>query len=344
MNIQIHKIIKTSVVMLALTCLCAGNAFAQKAVSNKTADEFSSVKLYWQERSAQEWSKRLTTVAELIGVKVEPMRLVEVLSESGGLGNWQPLREDSSHLMFKILPAHDELRFVNSQLAESTDGLTIEEQEAVKVAGDMLQKMHERDLLNGLKYNPEPFKIGYHQIGSGSMDGKQTKQTVVGYRVTYLANIDGIPLANAGVRIAVHRSGKISGIRIGGVSASETAAKNLERKVSNDEIQKQFQTSIPSGMKPRIAWQQLMYVMPDNERSAVVEPTHTISYSLAIQSEQGEVISRRKTVGFSLVDASVGVIDYLKPTDKHQSVKVSRDAKKDDSINRKVKEQDKHPH
>lgn len=344
MNIQTNSFFKTGLIVLVLAVMPVCNVFAQQAAPNQSATEFSAVELTWQKRTTEELIKRVNALARLIGVEVKSEYLAEVLSDSDSLGNWQSLRDGKSDSLFKVLPDHDEIRLVNTRLAESLEGLRIEEPDAVKIATDVLQTLAENDLLNGLSYQPDKFKVGYHRVGNGSTDGKQAEETIVGYRVTFLAHIDNIPLANAGVRIAVHRSGKLSGIRIGGVSANKGAGKALSRKVSDDEIQKRFQASLPKGMEPRIAWQQVMYVMPDDERDATVYPTHTISYSLVGQSEQGEVISRRKTVGFALVDKDADTIDYLKPEVKHQTTKVSRDAKQDESINQEVKEADDHPH
>lgn len=344
MNIQTNGILKTGLIVLAVAAMPVCNVFAQKAAPNQSATEFSAVELTWKKRTTEEWSKRVSALARLIGVEVKSEYLAEMLSESDGLGNWQPLRDGKSDLIFKVLPDHDEIRLVNNRLAESIEGLRLEESEAVKIATEVLQSLGKNDLLNGLRYEPEQFKVGYHRVGTGSTDGKQSEQTIVGYRVTFLAHINNIPLANAGVRIAVHRSGKLSGIRIGGVSVSKGAGKELSRGVSDDEIQKRFQASLPKRMKPRIAWQRIMYVMPDDERNAVVYPTHTISYSLVGQTEQGEVISRRKTVGLSLVDSGADIIDYLKPAAKHQTTRVSRDAKQDGTLNQRVKEADDHPH
>jgi len=344
MNIQTSYIFKMGFLTLAFAAMPVCNVFAQKAAANQSVTEFGAVELSWQKRSTEEWSRRVSALARLIGVEVKSEYLAEMLSENNRLGNWQPLRDEKSDLIFKVLPDHNEIRLVNTRLAERIDGLRIEEPEAVKIATEVLQSLGRNDLLNRLRYEPERFKIGYHRVGTGSTDGKQSEQTIVGYRVTFLAHIDNIPLANAGVRIAVHRSGKLSGIRIGGVSVSKGAGKEVSRRVSDDEIQKRFQASLPKSMKPRIAWQRVMYVMPDDERKAVVYPTHTISYSLVGQTEQGEVVSRRKTVGFSLVDSGADITDYLKPAAKHQTTRVSRDAKHDGSLNQRIEEADDHPH
>ncbi len=343
MNTQTYNLLKTGLILIALAVIPGCNTSEQNTEYKQSSSEFSAVKLTWQQRSSKEVAKRVSVLARLIGVDTSDKHLAKVLSDRDSLGNWQPLLDEKSDLIFKVLPAYDELRIVNPSLAESIEGLKLEKLEAVKIATDVLQALNNNDVLNGLRYQPDKYKVGYHRVGFGSTDSKQSEEIIVGYRITFLAHIDNIPLANAGVRIAVHRSGKLSGIRIGGVSASKGTGKKQERQVSDDEIKKRFKASIPKGMKPRIAWQRLMYVMPDDERSAVVYPTNTISYSLVGESEQGEVISRRKTVGFSVVDKDAGMIDYLKPSAKHQTVKLNRDAKQDGSLNKKVKEADEHP-
>lgn len=342
MNTPTHNLLKKCLFLLVLSAIPGCNTITQKADGKQSATELSAIKLSWQQRSTEELAKRVSVLAELFGVDASSKHLVEMLSDQDSLGNWQALRDENSDMIFKVLPDYDEIRLVNTRLAESTEGLKLDEQQAIEIAADILQSLNKQDLLNGLRYQPEKYKVGYHRVGSGSTDGKQAEDTIVGYRITFLAHIDDIPLANAGVRVAVHRNGKLSGIRIGGVSASPDAGKGQSRQVSDDEIKKRFAASVPRDMEPRIAWQRVMYVMPDDERSAVVYPTHTISYSLVGESEQGEVISRRKTVGFSLVDGELDIIDYLKPTTKHQTTRLSRDVKQDGSENKRVKEANDH--
>ena len=343
MNSKTNNLLITSLIVLAFAATPGCKTSSQQAAQKQPASELSAVELSWQKRSIEELAKRVSMLAELIGVETSSKHLADMLSDRDSLGNWQPLRDEKFDLIFKVLPEHDEIRLVNTRLAESTEGLKIDEPEAVKIATEVMQSLNRNDLLNGLRYQPDNYKVGYHRVGIGSTDGKRAEESIVGYRITFLAHIDNIPLANAGVRVAVHRSGNLSGIRIGGVSASKGAGKEQSRKVWDDQIQRRFEASLPKGMKPRIAWQRLMYVMPDDERTLVVYPTHTISYSLVGESEQNEVISRRKTVGFSVIDSDVDIIDYLKPAAKHQTTKLSRDAKQDDSLNIKVKEADDHP-
>ena len=48
--------------------------------------------------------------------------------------------------------------------------------------------------------------------------------------------------------------------------------------------------------------------------AAVVEPLYVVSYALEVPSDDGQVaVSRRKTVGLSLVDANARPIDLTPP-------------------------------
>jgi hypothetical protein len=57
-----------------------------------------------------------------------------------------------------------------------------------------------------------------------------------------------------------------------------------------------------------------MYVMPENKRRAVVEPLYVVSYSLEFPTDADETaVSRRKTIGFSLIDSKAPPVDLTPP-------------------------------
>src|SRR5690606_18400990 len=97
-------------------------------------------------------------------------------------------------------------------------------------------------------------------------------------------------LANAGVRIAVHRTGEITGLRLGGVSVGSVQALGLPIEASQSSLNTSFKSLIPKGAKARIAWARPMYVLPDDEEKSYVEPTMVYAYSLASESDGQEVI------------------------------------------------------
>ena len=79
-----------------------------------------------------------------------------------------------------------------------------------------------------------------------------------------------------------------------------------------------------------------MYVIPDDKRKALVQPLKIYSYSLLSSSDGVEVISRRKTLGFSLTDSKAQPIDFAPSARKHMAPKTTRDPKFDKKFNKEV--------
>ncbi len=318
--------------------------FAQAAASDK--QKLNLVKLYWADRSIKERAERVSNISDLMNLKNPGIeRIHEKLKETGGLNGWIPLAEENPDVMLKVSPEYDEIRIINAKLAVDASGDDIGERAALEVAIDYLAKFEKNDLLNGgWRYDARHYQIGQHLIGEGSLDGKIKKSVVTEYRVTFRASVDGVQLANAGVRIAVHRSGKISGIRIGGVSGRVACKNNQVQVVSDKQINEAFRRNVPERLKPRIAWQRVMYVMPEDEKSAIVEPLHVVSYSLVSVSDKQEVVSRRKTIGISITDLNAPVIDFSKPAREHRTTKVSRNPVEDKERHQKIVDHERQTH
>lgn len=307
--------------------------------------KLSPIKLYWADRGSKEQVQRIQSLTKLMGLKgPEEKQLYARLEEVRGYDNWFLLNEEQPNILFKISPKYDELKIIDRKLAEDTSGKDIGEQAALEIASKYLENLKRNKLLTSWDYNPKDAQIGQHIIGAGALDGSAKEETTTEYRVTFRANVNGIQLANAGVRIAVHRSGKISGIRMGGVSGNVMDKNVSAQQVSEKQIKAKFGKSIPRGLKPRVVWERVMYVMPEDKREAVVEPMHIVSYSLVGMSDKEEVISRRNTVGISLTDAKATVVNFTPPTKKQETPNVTRDSKKDKAILKKVLEGEKHSH
>lgn len=155
-------------------------------------------------------------------------------------------------------------------------------------------------------------------------------------RVAARRVINGIEVANAGVRIAVHASGRVSGVRIGHVDVASRRSGNteepaagkgkwMERKVSIRDLDARFEREMAQQKgRPKVAWAKVMYVLPDDQRTAIVEPLYLVSYSLHVPTDDGVAISRRKTIGYSLTDPSAPPIDFTPPAKQHEVDKEKR--------------------
>ena len=107
------------------------------------------------------------------------------------------------------------------------------------------------------------------------------------------------------------------------------AGRWLQRSTTTADLQSRFEREmVPVKAKPKVAWSRVMYVMPENKRTALVPPLYVISYSLEFPGYEGTtVVSRRKTVGLSLVDSKVAPIDLTPPVRMPVTEKIRKSVK-----------------
>ena len=67
-----------------------------------------------------------------------------------------------------------------------------------------------------------------------------------------------------------------------------------------------------------------MYVMPEGESRPVVEPMLVVSYASQREVDGQRIVSRRKTLGFSLTDPAAAAIDFDAPARKHEGTELTR--------------------
>jgi hypothetical protein len=305
------------------------------AKANIPADEFSVlddsmpvVEMYWKERNIEDIVERTKKLSELVaGNELDETDLRKALSANKQLNHWiLPFKYDAPNLTVKVIPEYDEIRVINKGLVDRVGNKYIPEKAAIRIAKTYLEELSRLNLINREMYSTDNLQVGYGRVGEGAKDNKYQKtENTIEYRITFRPNIQGIQLANAGVRISIHRSGEILSIRLGGVSLEKWDGKAVERKVSSEKIREVFRQSIPLDAQPIVAWSRPMYVMPEDMRRAVVEPLQIFSYSLKTVSDgKYEVISRRKIFGFSFADPEAKVIDFTPPAKKHSSTELER--------------------
>ena len=298
---------------------------ASAAEIPQVGDEMAVVAMYWAKRNIKDIAKRVHTAADLVANRqLKTDGLGELMRERGVFNHWISPFEDAPELKVKIIRDYDEVRVINRKLVDQHDGKDVGKKQAIEIAAKFMDQLRKAGVLNHRDFNLDDVQIGYSRVGEGSMDGKVHYESVVEYRVTFRPNIDGIQLANAGVRLAVHRSGALAGIRFGGVSVKERKRKTVVRKVPSEKIEARLKRMIPKNAKPAVAWSRVMYVMPEEKREALVEPLQIYSYSLITESDGEPVVSRRKTVGFSLSNVKAKVVDFTAPAREHQGTKPER--------------------
>lgn len=343
MNIKLKKLLFISMIA-AIGTGCSNTETTTENYKGKekvtaVMGNLTEVELYWQPREPEETAKKVTQLLQMIlgDQEFDQKKTARIVSDNKNTNQWISVLENEPGILVKVIPDYDEIRVINVPLSNDHTGVDIGEKEAVTIATRYMKNLAKTKSFNrGLKYDYSQFQVGQSLIGEGSINGKVKNEFVTEYRVTFRPNIDGIELANAGVRLAIHRSGKLSGIRIGGVSANMNETKKLARTKSDEAITKQFKQSIPSGLEPSIAWERIMYVISDDKPKAMVQPLKVYSYSLVSSSDGVEVISRRKTLGFSLTDSKVKPVDFAPSARKHIAQKTTRDPKYDEKLNEEV--------
>ncbi len=310
---------------VALGIGCNASAQPEKP---QAAERFASFEMAWPIRKPEAIAARARAAAEAMtgqGLR-SPAVVVPIKSAEASRRRMQVTVPGAPALEIIYLADYDELRIVDTELAASAapEG-EMPQDEALKLAKRAFDELARRNLVEPRQYTWDSTDIASTWVGRGSRDGKTAEKKRIEYRITLRRSINGIELANAGVRIVVHASGRVSGLRLGGVAVASKTAGNVEepigkgrwlsRQVATSDLQARFERDVvPEKAKARVAWSRVMYVMPENRRSAVVEPLYVVSYSLEFPTEAGETaVSRRRTVGFSLVDPKAPPVDLMPP-------------------------------
>lgn len=330
------RILRFTVVVATVLLLATG--LHAQTEAPKIPDRVASFKISWPKPKVEAVAARAHAIAEAITGQALPHRAVvmPIKSASGGRRATVSIPEVPG-FDIRYLFDYDELNITDTELAVSTASQgEFSEQDALKVARHLFDELARRKLVDPEHYVWDNADVASTWIGGGSLDGKSVMRKRIEYRITLRRAINGIELANAGMRIAVHPSGRVSGLRLGGVSVASKIAGEVEEptgngrwlspKVTIADLQARFERDVAAQKaKAKVAWSRVMYVLPDNKRSAVITPMHVVSYSLEVPSDDGVmVVSRRKTIGYSLFDPNAPTVDLTPPVHKPVMDKASK--------------------
>jgi hypothetical protein len=292
-----------------------------------SGERVASFEMAWPEQKPESIAARVGAAVEVLTGR-SPRRpvVVPIRAPQTDMSRLQLTVPDAPELEIVYLRDYDELRIVNTELTASTaPEREIPQDETVILAKRVFDELSRHKLVEPRHYDWNTADIASTWVGSGSIDGRNIERKRIEYRITVRRSINGIELANAGVRIAVHASGRVSGLRLGGVGVASRMTGNVEaptgkgrwlnRQVANSDLDARFQREmVPDKAKAKIAWARVMYVMPENRRNALVEPLYVVSYSLEFPTDDGQTaVSRRKTAGLSLVDSNARPVDLTPP-------------------------------
>jgi hypothetical protein len=320
------RILTKTLAAAAVALAIAGAAVAQEG-KPQAEERLATFEMAWPKLKTEAITARARAAAEVMtGRQLSRPAVVAPIKPSRASSRMQMAVPGAPALEIFYLPEYNELRIVDTELAASTTpGREMPQDEALKLARRAFDELARRNVIDPRNYDWGSADIASTWVGGGSLDGKTSEKNRIEYRITVRRSINGIEVANAGARIAIHASGRVSALRLGGVEVASKTAGNVEepigkgrwlsRRVANKDLQARFEREmVPEKAKARVAWSRVMYVMPESKRTALVEPLYVVSYSLEFPSDDGQTaVSRRKTVGFSLVNPEAAPVDLMPP-------------------------------
>lgn len=301
----------------------------------------TAFEMTWRKAGPEVAQKRLAGALAVVLGEEAARRAAgpEVLSaavrgEEAGTWNRLPdspvlVRYDTDYDEIRVL--YEELEVANVAVA----GRSIGERRARELAEAYLDRLSKAGAIDPRLYENAALQIGYAVAGDGPVEKEVEPGRVVEYRFTFRPRLRGIELANAGVRLGILASGELAAVRLGGVTplgewrggklVSTVADSERRIRVGVDELMQRFYKGIPRGAEPQVAWSRVMYAMPEGRSEAVVEPKLIISYALQTEIQGERVVSRRKTLGFSLTNPEAAPFDFDAPAAQHEETDLTRE-------------------
>lgn len=244
-------------------------------------------------------------------------------------GSW--VRLEALPVLMKYDPEHDEIRVLYEELDAVEEAATSVDVDGVReVAEKVLAQLGESGVIDPRLYERAALQLGYRLTGDGPLDQEPKPGRIVGYRLTFRPRLSGFEMVNAGVRMGILTSGRLVSLRLGGVEPTEgwqqgaASGRREEVRVSTQDLMERFYRQVPEGAEAQVAWSRVMYVMPEGESRAVVAPRLLVSYSERRMLDDQPVVSRRKTLAYSLTDPDAPPIDFDAPAAKHEGTKLER--------------------
>lgn len=290
----------------------------------EVGERIASFEMAWVRPDAQTVAERIAAAADVMlqrRIDREAAREGLAAAISGReVGSWMRF-EAAPELLIRHIPEVAEIRLLNEELSALSEPRgDIDERRVLELTRRYLQELDARGVLDASMYDLEDAEIGYRRVGAGQVDGVRAYDRIVEYRVSLRPQINGIEVANAGVRFGILPTGELVGLRIGGVSfpfeegegfiEPRGEGRVLEREVPTEAIKSRFYRGLPQGVAADIHWERIMYVMPEGEERAIVEPLYVISYSEIREVDGEPIVSRRQTVGYSLTDPDAAPVDF----------------------------------
>lgn len=182
--------------------------------------QLRAVGTHWPMRSSTEVAERADRVLDAMRVeRGESVGAVERSLSSavanGSVWSDRPLK-DAPGIHFQYYPGQDDLRVRNTDLADSYSGPELAQDRARGEFERVLVDLKNDGLIRDDGYDASAALVSTTEFGSGTVDGAEAASEIVEYHFTLRRTVDGIPFLNSGVQVSIHKSGRVSGIRVGG--------------------------------------------------------------------------------------------------------------------------------
>ncbi|HEX4406957.1 MAG TPA: hypothetical protein VH560_19095 [Polyangia bacterium] len=239
---------------------------------------------------------------------------------AGAAARWaEKIAIGAANLHVEYYPQFDDLRVnnldVEDQLNPSAD---VGEAGARAVLSSVVAKLASANIIAASQYDTSTAELGYTK----HMEGVSTETVVpqvLQYRFTLRRRINGIDFANAGMRVVVHRDGRLAALRIGGGDVKSIVTAGVEEPtgkgyrfnsvVDSAAIISRFAKETPDARGVR---HRLMYVIMPG--TGMVEPRHVVFSAHSSDDGHGDIVIARAThAAYSLADASAAPVSLSDP-------------------------------
>src|SRR5262245_34658874 len=317
---------------LSLTILVAALAAAPLGAETepRVGERVGSFEMSWTPASSEQVAERAEAVARaLFGAASGHVEVRPRSNPDGTVRRFEVSIPEAPAWWVRYVPAYDELRMIDQEVArDSTPATDVGEPAARDIARSAFMRLAETGAIDERQYDWHGAEIASTWMVNGTVDGVFSERVRTEYRITLRRSINGIEVANAGLRIAVHASGRLAGLRLGGVTVGSRIGSDrveeptgagswLTRAVASDTLRDRFEREgAPATAGAQIAWARVMYAMPDGAEGGgtfLVEPRYVVSYSLKTPSDGGEVSSRRLILAYSITDPAAPPLDLSPP-------------------------------
>lgn len=301
-------------------------------------DEMIAYQMNWRRPQSGELLQKLEGAVKLLSddkdlAFFEKENLLKTVLERENAGSWIQL--PNSPLFIKYDTSFNEIRIINEEREAQADFTKVLGEDAIKKQAELyLKQLAENQVIDYQLYETAAMQLGYAMVGSGSFSQKVQPAQITSFRITYRPRLNGVELANAGIRMGINLAGVLTSLRVGGVSPEgewkngslQSNIPNSRRKIAvttNDLMSKFYNEKLQDG-EVQVSYSKVMYAMPEGKSEAIVEPLLVISYSDLRTVDNHPVVSRRKTLAYSLTNPEAQPLDFDKPRVQHEGTEPLR--------------------